>query len=98
MNGNAIIKSTHLGYEDHGLLTCWLMLEQPGNAQGFGGWSIKSNAGFWVDRILGVVGVDSWEKLPGKHVRVDGDNLGIDGIGHIVNDKWFYPKKEEMEE
>ena len=94
MNGNAIIKGVHLGYEDHELLTCWLYLDQPGSTQGFGGWSIQANAGFWIKRILDTVGVQSWDKLQGKHVRVEGSNTGISGIGHIIEDRWFYPKKE----
>ena len=97
MHGNAKIDSTTLGFEDHGLLTCWLNLSQSGSAQGFGGWSIKVNAGFWIERILKTVGVESWDKLPGKHVRVDGDNNRIHGIGHIIEDRWFYPKKEIKE-
>jgi hypothetical protein len=98
LNGNAKIDSTHLGYEDHGILTCWLHLSQDGSAQGFGGWSIQPNAGFWIKRILDTVGVDSWDKLPGKHVRVDGTHRSIEGIGHIVSDKWFYPRKEIKDE
>ena len=41
------------------------------------------------------MGVDKWEDLVEKHVRVDGEEFGeIRGIGHIIKDKWFYPKKE----
>lgn len=106
MNGNAIIKSTMLGYEDHGILTLWLMLEQDGGCQGFGGYRIdsynkdkkeicdSSHCGFWIRRVLETVGVGKYEDLPGKYVRVDGDFTSIKGIGNIIKDIWFYPKKE----
>ena len=113
MKGNAKIESTMLGYEDHGILTCFLNLEQGATGQGFGGFGLdgqpnkdkKGNrigdrqpnkmAGFWIKRILETVGVGEWEKLKGKYIRVDGEEFGdIFGIGHITEDKWFYPKKE----
>ena len=116
MKGNAIIERTMLGYEDHGILTCFLYLVQTGSGQGFGGYVLddipKKNergdrvgdrrssilCGFWIKRILEVVGVDKWEALVGKHIRVDGTNFGtITGIGHIIEDKWFYPNKEIKE-
>ena len=34
---NAIIKSTMLGYEDHGILTAFVTLDYGGSGQGFGG-------------------------------------------------------------
>lgn len=105
MKGNAKITSTMLGYEDHGILTCFLLLDQSGSCQGFGGFRIDAPKDknfelccFWIKRILSVVGVDSWEKLPGNYIRVDGEEYGdIFGIGHITDDKWFYPKKEIKE-
>lgn len=101
MKGNAKITGTMLGYEDHGILTCLLNLRQEGTAQGFGGYRLDAPKGwsiytdFWVKRILEVVGVECWEDLKGKYVRVDGDEWGaIKGIGHITDDKWFYPERE----
>lgn len=35
---NARIKRTHLGFEDHGILTIWLHLEYDSGGQGFGGY------------------------------------------------------------
>ena len=100
MKGNARIKSTALGYESHGILTCYLQLEQDGTGQGFGGYRLDAPKGnsvytdLWVKKILEVVGVDEWEKLPGKHIRVDGEEFGeIRGIGNIIKNKWFYPKE-----
>jgi len=104
MKGNAQIKRTTLGYEDHGILTCWLYLEQSGSGQGFGGYRLYAPKGnsiytdMWVKRILEVVGVREWESLPGKYVRVEGEEFGkIEGIGNILEDKWFYPAKELKE-
>lgn len=102
MEGNAIIESTMLGIEDHGMMTCFIYLKQESMNQGFGGYRLDApnNEGselgtFWVKRILETVGVYQWEDLKGKHVRVVGKNFGyIEGIGHIIEDKWFYPKKE----
>ncbi len=105
MNGNAKISSTMLGFEDHGILSCFIQLEQPGSTQGFGGYRLdapkdgNSYLGtFWVTRILKTVGVSKWEELPGKYVRVIGEEFGtIQGIGHITDEHWFYPKKEIAE-
>lgn len=102
MNGNAKIERTMLGYEDHGILTCSLTLTQQSSGQGFGGFRLDAPKGkqsimgtFWIKRILEVVGVSKWEDLPGKYIRVAGEEFGeIYGIGHITDDLWFYPKRE----
>lgn len=111
MNGNARIEKTMIGVEDHGIMTCYLYLRQEGAGQPFGGFALdgpydhekkerKPNAycGLWIKRILEVVGVSKWEDLPGKYVRVAGEEWGrIDGIGNIIEDRWFYPKKDILE-
>lgn len=113
MKGNAIIESTMLGYEDHGIMTCFIHLKQKYSWQGFGGYGLddiplkdekghcigdrqpSKLAGFWIKRILETVGVAKWEDLIGKYVIVEGEDGGdITGIGHITDNKWFYPKKE----
>ena len=113
---NGRIESTMLGYEDHGILTCWLNLTFSGSGQGFGGYGLDSPpaerkagfhrrpsvvAGFWIARILKTIGVEKWEDLKGKYVRVARpDEWGlIEGIGHITDDSlWFYPKRELAKE
>lgn len=105
MKGNAKITDTMLGYEDHGILTCFIFLEQESSSQGFGGYRLDAPkkadspmTNFWVTRILETVGVSKWENLIGKYIRVDGDEYGeIRGIGHITANKWFFPKKEIQE-
>lgn len=67
------------------------------DAQGhrFGDRQPSILCGFCIKRILDVVGVNKWEDLVGKHVRVDGEEYGdIYAIGHIIEDKWFRPKQE----
>jgi hypothetical protein len=38
-----------------------------------------------------VVGVDKWENLKGKAVRVKSDHSKVYAIGHYLKDKWFEP-------
>jgi hypothetical protein len=108
---NAKIDSTMLGVEDHGIMTCMIGLDYGGSHQGFGGYSFdgpkgrKSKTGDrigtafgceFIRRVLEVVGVETWEQLKGKHVRVKregGWNGSIVSIGNIIKDDWFDPKE-----
>ena len=42
-------------------------------------------------RIMDIVGVDKWEDLKDKYIRVESNGWGgtIKKIGHITDDKWF---------
>lgn len=105
---NARIESTMLGIEDHGILTCWISLDYGSSGQGFGGYPFDkpdkktgkrvglSQMGTYIRRILEILGVDTWEELPGKHIRVktDGEYGKIIAIGHIIKDEWFEPGTE----
>lgn len=101
---NAKIAATQLGYDDHGIVTAFLQLQWPGMGGGFGGYVLHSdhpNSGLtafgiqYIRSVLDVVGVRTWEDLAGKHVRIvqePGSNLNrIIGIGHIMEDRWFFP-------
>lgn len=105
---NAIIKNAELTIENHGLLTSWLSLDygQYG-IQSFGGYCLYNlistprnlhsggaYAGMFIVRILEIAGVGKWSDLVGKTIRVDAEHSKCHGIGHIVKDEWFYPKKE----
>lgn len=99
---NAKIKSTFLGIEDHGIMTCSLQLEGDSWGQGFGNYSFggskKPWSGFGIEaiaEIIEAVGVESWEKLPGTTVRVrrEGHNDVIHSIGHIIKDQWVSLKE-----
>lgn len=107
---NALIERTSLGYEDHGCLTFWLSLKFENFGQGFGGFALDAKpldrnageqrgphaiAGAFIAAILKAVGVERWEDVRGKHVRVrrERDQWGpIIAIGHIVDDRWFEPR------
>lgn len=101
---NAKIAATQLGYDDHGIVTAFLQLQWPGMGGGFGGYVLHSDhphSGLtafgmqYIRSVLDVVGVRTWEELAGKHVRIaqePGSNLNrIIGIGHIMEDRWFFP-------
>jgi len=108
---NARIESTSLGTEDHGIMTYTLYLDYGGSCQGFGGFALddpplkgkKDRIGVAygiesVMRILRVVGVEKWEDLPGRYIRVKskeggGWNSEISSIGNILEDEWFDPKE-----
>lgn len=103
---NAIITSTHLGNEDHGIMTCFLYLDYGGSGQGFGGYALDrpqhKGSKFigrvgtaygmeFIRQILETLEITSWEKLPKTHVRVRFDFDKVHAIGHIIKDKWFTP-------
>jgi hypothetical protein len=79
----ATIKSTALGWEDHGILTVMLHCEWPGAGIGVGGYCLDESTGkpdygrrgtaYGLDhlmRVMETVGASRWEALPGKHVIV----------------------------
>jgi len=93
---NATIKSTMLGYEDHGLFTCQITVDYGGSCQAFGGWTIKGTASIWITKILEVAGAETWEELIGKPIRVKHTRQQISAIGPYLHDadddeSWFNP-------
>jgi hypothetical protein len=106
---NAIIKSVSIDDAERGMLTAWLHLDYGGSGQGFGGYGLYlpksyshhkllSCAGHFIWRCMEIGGVSKWEALPGKTIRVRGSMSGIDAIGHIVKDDWFYPSRDFAKE
>ena len=103
---NALIKSTMLGMEDHGIMSCMLHLNYGGSGQGFGGYAfdqwdegLKARVGSpygmeFIKRIISTVGVETWEKLPGSHIRVEATWGKVIRIGHYLEDKWFNPEED----
>ena len=103
---NAIIERATLTAGNHGMLSAWLFLKfDSASGQGFGGYSlylpksfshhkIESVAGHFIWRCMEIAGVESWDKLPCKAIRVIGSHSQIDGIGHIINDDWFFPRTD----
>jgi len=111
---NAIIDDAIIKIDDHNILTVWLYFSYGHGGQGFGGYalylpesfnhhSIKSGyAGHFIYRCMKIAGVSDWSEMKGRTLRVDARSDRVDGIGHIINDDWFYPnkdfaKKAEME-
>lgn len=87
------IKKTALGYEDHGILTAYLICEGSGSGISVGGYSLdrhvekgrlseREGTAYGLDhvmRLMSVVGVTSWEDMPGKQILVlfpNGSHLG----------------------
>lgn len=92
---NAVIEDTMLGFEGHGILTIMITLDYGGSCQGFGGYRMDGGDDFMsnsINLILKTVGVNAWEQLKGKHVRVEkeeGYNGKIMRIGNFLQDEWF---------
>lgn len=103
---NAKITSTMLGPEGHGIFTAYVTVEGDGWGVSFGGFAFdawsesdKQRVGVsygmeFLRRLLAAVGVESWEKLPGTHVRVETEGWGgrCRRIGHIYKNQWFDPQ------
>ena len=87
-------------YEDHGILTAYLHCEWPTGGISVGGYGLDEHAGdkgeykregnaFGLDHLMQImktVGVDTWEKLAGKHVIVlfpgtPGSTWGSSAVG-----------------
>ena len=101
---NALIKNVDLSMADHGCLTLAMTLEGGGWGVVYGGYCLGkgylgadddffsgSASGMeYLIRIMDTVGVEKFQDLKGKYVRVatkSGDPVKI--IGNIINDKWF---------
>lgn len=112
---NAIIKNVTLGYEDHGILTFDLNLDiSDGTSCMWGGYELdeydktlkervcRSYGLKLLTEVMKTVGVDRWEDLKGKYIRIEDRGLGrpIKKIGNIMEDKWFdieeFYKKEGL--
>ena len=100
---NARITDTFFGREDHGIMTFSIGLETDSYHIGVGGYALDrydrdTNTRIFtakgleaISKILEVVGVDTWEDLPRKYIRIVDNGWGkpIDEIGNLMDDKWF---------
>lgn len=101
---NAKIRSTTLGREDHGIMTFMIFIDFDSCCTcGVGGYALDgydpttqsrvfcAESMEAISKILNVVGVDTWEQLPGKYIRFEDEEWGstISKIGNIIEDKWF---------
>lgn len=89
---NAVITSTFLGKEDHGIPTCYVHLDFGDSMQGFGGWDLRHYGYAMIMGILEAVGAESWEKLSGMNCRIRGRATKLEAIGHVVKDQWYEPE------
>lgn len=84
---NAVVTSTSLGYEDHGILTCQVFVNyNDHSSQSFGNRVLEIEH---IKNILTVFGVQKWEDLKGQFCRVYVKDGMIIQIGHILNNFWF---------
>lgn len=102
---NALITNVDLSMADHGCFTLVMTLSGSGWGVTYGGYCLGkgylgadddffdgSAAGVeYLMRIMDTVGVERFQDLKGKYVRVAikgwGDSVKI--IGNIIKDKWF---------
>jgi len=101
---NAIIKSASISIQQD-ILKAWLYLDYECGGPGFGGYTLyfpnnyknhdqtSQCAGHWIYSILKIAGVEKWEQLPGKPIRVKIGPADIYAIGHIIKDIWFHPNE-----
>ena len=105
---NAVIKDIDLSMADHGCMTLAMTLGGGGWGVVYGGYCLGkgylgadddffsgSAAGMeYLIRIMDTVGVERFQDLKGKYVRVAirgwSDNVKI--IGNIIKDQWFDPE------
>lgn len=89
---NAVISSADIGV-DHDLLWCGIAFEYNGDSHNGTGQRIISRTEY-IKCIMDVVGVDNWNKLKGKNIRVLIEKKNMENvcvaIGHIIKNKWFY--------
>jgi hypothetical protein len=98
---NAVISSTNLGFLSHGIFQFYVNLNYGSSGQGFGGYGLddynkatdkRHGTAFGCEAIIQVlktVGVNQWEELVGKSVRVVTTRNKIKRIGHYLDDKWL---------
>ena len=101
---NAIIEAATIQTKT-GTLQAAITLKLDGCAQVFGGWvlhlpktnkhyTLEGPCGHFIWRVMEIAGVQRWEDLAGKTIRIKGTYSHIDAIGHIVKDDWFCPAED----
>lgn len=100
---NAHIMSADLSMANHGCLTLEICIRGSCWGASFGGYSMGNgyvgaeefigdgNGLESVMRIMDVVGVERFNSLKGKYIRIaqDSNSGPIEIIGNILNDHWF---------
>lgn len=103
---NAVIESTSIDTGRGGMVTIWLHLKYNSGSQGFGGHALYlakdytnhsidcGFAGHFIYRCMEIAGVEKWEQMKGKTIRVKATDSGVEEIGHIIKEDWFNPLKD----
>ncbi len=89
---NAVIESTMLGFEDHGIMTFMLHLNYGSGGQGAGGYSFDEKTGKGmsiIPKILKTLKVDKWENLKGLNIKVKSEHSKVHAIAHFLEDDWL---------
>ena len=90
---NAIITGYSITNE-RGPLTAFIDLKFGMSAQGFGGYGEAKFIEF-LTGIMRVLDVDRLEHIKGKPVRVVSKEFRVIGIGHIIENRWYYPEEQK---
>jgi len=99
---NAVITDASINIQQGFLLDAWIYLEYKDGGQGFGGYVLYTSSGnqpgnycgLFLYRVMEIAGVEKWDDLKGKTIRVRANHSGVKEIGHIIKDDWFNPKEE----
>lgn len=105
---NAVIKKAIIDIGDRGVLTASLSLDYGLSIQSFGGFALylpksfdhhrlNSSAGHFIFRVLQIAGVERWDQLINKCIRVKATDSGVIEIGHILTEDWFNPLEDFKE-
>ncbi len=103
---NMKITSVDLSMRDHGAITLMMAMEGNGIGTIYGGiclghgylgakeFSGSEKAMPYIMRIMDVVGVECFNDMKGKYVRVAIKTFSspVKIIGNIIEDKWFNPE------
>ena len=103
---NALIRSIDITLDRGSFLCCWVFCDWGGSACGFGGYPLdaydpeaKDRAGCefgarYLRELICVLGTESFKKAERSVVRIAHGGLGesIYGIGHAIDDRWFWPR------
>jgi len=92
---NGKIKKFYLGTSDYGRVSTYVDVEcGDGTYQGFGPYMPGDKLGKFVTRVLDISEAGSWDQVVGKPIRIDREDGLIVGIGHYINNDWFYPRSD----
>lgn len=103
---NMRITSVDLSMSDHGCMTLFMGMDGNGYGTVYGGYCLghgylgakefdgSEKSMPYIMNIMNVVGVERFNDMKGKYVRVAIKGLGspVKIIGNIIEDKWFDPE------